>query len=371
MSKTFLQYSGSWAPKLYPAGNKKRSTYTTSGCGPCSTAALVYNVNASTTPLTTGGYSSSIGGATQGGATYHSTINKIINHFGMVSKEVGTMSAFFSEMKKGDAWGVLLFRAGKGPTGIKFTSGGHYMSATAYKYESGRHYVYLRDSGKRGHTGWYHYGQFKGLIKKAWIVRKKQTPKPAPAPAPKEPTATEKAINGAVEFAKALAASSAYGYKRFDSTDHACPICHPKTKVKGFNCIGLVAACYGHGAKDKTVLANCTKSNGSALGNNATLTEVTEASWKKKNGPNWTMISNGGAKNGASIPQEKLQKGDVLIGYDTKGKYKHTMIYIGGGKLIDAVSSGTKANQIAERSYQTRLKQMRITRAFRYQIKEG
>lgn len=363
MSKTFLQYSGSWAKKLYPSGNKKKSTYTTSGCGPCSTGAIVYNINNSTTPLTTGNYSSSIGGATQGGATYHSTINKIFAHFGMIPKEVGTMSAFFSEMKKGDAWGVLLFRAGKGPTGIKFTSGGHYMSATAYKYENGRHYVYLRDSGKRGHTGWYHYGQFKGLIKKAWVIRKKSEPKKEPTP---EKTPNQKAIEAAVAYAKSLAANNTYGYKHYDKTDHMCPICHPKTKVKGFNCIGLVAACFAHGAGDRTILNNCNKNNGSALGNNATLTEVTEASWRKKNGASWTMISSGSAKNSKSLDVSKLKAGDVLIGYDTKGKYKHTMIYIGDGKLVDAKSSGAKADQIGIRNYSSRATNMRISRAFRY-----
>lgn len=362
MSKTFLQYKGSWASKLYPTGNKKKSTYKTSGCGVCAAASIIYNVNPKITPLEVGKYSSSIGGATPGGATYHSTINKLFAHYGMNSYEVGTMPAFFSEMgKPEDTWGVLLFKAGKGKTGITFTSGGHYISATAYKYVKGEHYVYLRDSGLRGHIGWYRYKDFQGLIKKAWIVRKK---KAAPVKTP-----TEVAIDGAIAFGKKIANDNSFGYKKFDSTDHACPVCHPSTKVKGYNCIGFVAACYGHGAKDPKVLANCKANNGSALGNNATLTNVTLESWRKKNGDNWDMVTNGGAKNGKSIPVIDLKKGDVLIGFDTKGKYKHTMLYIGGGKLLDAVSSGNKSNHIAERDYSMRIKSMRITRAFRYNLR--
>lgn len=363
MSFTFLQYDKRWASKLYPKGNKKKSTMKTSGCYNCAMADIEYNHNPKILPTDIADYSSSIGGATQGGATYHSTVFKGGKHYGWNVIECAKMSDFLNRMKKGDCWGMLIFRSGtKG--GIKWTSGGHYLTVTSFRKADE---LYCRDSGLRKHIGWYSYTKhMQGLIKNAYIFYDaKETPTELPTEMPTK-TPNEKAIDGAVAFGKSIANSNIYGYKKYDSTDHACPICHTKTKVKGFNCIGFVASCFAHGAGDKKILANCKANNGSALGNNVTLTSVTEESWKKKCGNDWKMITNGGAKNGKDIPTSSLKKGDILIGYDSKGKYKHTMLYIGSGKLLDAVSSGSKANQIAERSYSTRCNAMCITRAFRY-----
>lgn len=379
MSVTFKQYDKKWAKHKYPLNNKKGSTMSSSGCAPTSCASIIVNKYPNITPVQVADYSSSIGGATAGGATYHWAIPKIFKHYGMECIEVTKMSSVFSYMQK-DCWAILLFRGGsKG--GITWTKGGHYISATAIKISNGRHVLYMRDSGQRNHVGWYTYEtQMKGLIKKAWIIKpiKKATPSPTTTPTPTAmPTNTaptpvsvktpnQKAIEGAVAYAKQIANNNTYGYKRYDSTDHMCPICHPKTKVKGFNCIGLVAACFAHGAGDKKILANCKANNGSALGNNATLTKVTLDSWRKKNGNSWIMITNGGKKNGADISTSKLKAGDVLIGYNSKGKYQHTMLYIGGGQIVDAVSSGGKSSQISIHNYSTRAKSLRITRAFRY-----
>lgn len=359
MSYTFLQYDKRWATHLYPLKNKKKSNMKTSGCYPTSFADIEYNHNPNITPAMVADYCSSIGGATQGGATYHTTPPKVGKHYGWVCIEISTMSEFLKRMKKGDCWGTLLFDKGS-RNGVKWTSGGHYITTTAIR---GADELYMRDSGLRKHIGWYSYSKFmKGLIKKAWLY---YDAKEMPTELPTE-TPNEKAIDAAIAFGKSIANSNIYGYKKYDSTDHACPICHTKTKVKGFNCIGFVASCFAHGAGDAKMLANCKANNGSALGNNATLTSVTVESWRKKCGKDWKMITNGGAKNGKDIPTSSLKKGDILIGYDSKGKYKHTMLYIGSGKLLDAVSSGSKANQIAERSYSTRCKAMCITRAFRY-----
>lgn len=361
MSFTFLQYVGAWANHLYPTGNKKKSTYATSGCGTCMLADIIYNVNPNITPEIVGKYISSIGGATPGGATYHWAIKKTAEHFGLHCKEIGTMSEYRKIMTANDYWGGLLFDKGT-RGGIKWTAGGHYIANTAIKNND---LLYMRDSGKRKHIGWYSYSKhIKGLIKKAWVFWIDNNQKPAPA----QPTLTanQKAINAAVQFAKDTANNNKYGYKVYNKTDHKCPICHPSTKVKGFNCIGFVAACFAHGAGDSRLLANCKNNNGSALGNNATLTNVTLTSWRKKNGAKWEMITNGGARNGKDIAASKLKAGDVLIGYNRSGKYQHTMLYIGNGKIIDAVSSGSKPGQISQHDYATRCKSLYITRAFRY-----
>lgn len=211
MSKTFLQYVGAWAPHLYPKGNKKKSTYATSGCATCMLAAIIYNVNPNITPEIVGNYISSIGGATAGGATYHSAIKKTAEHFGVSCKEIGTMSEFLKLMKTGNYWGGLLFRSGS-RSGVRWTSGGHYIAATDAR---GTDSLYMRDSGKRKHIGWYSYNKhMKGLIKKAWVFwAPKSTPKPTPAPAPKKPsTIVEATSSGSYAVKKrAFYSNDTYG----------------------------------------------------------------------------------------------------------------------------------------------------------------
>ena len=165
----------------------------------------------------------------------------------------------------------------------------------------------------------------------------------------------------AVEWARSIAKNGGYTYKKWNDKDRKtklCPICHNLTgKYKGWNCIGFCSAAYYHGAGMK-VTCSC-----SGLGTDGFYTDVTEASWKKRNGNNWEMISNGGSKGGADIPTSKLLPGDNLICYDTKGKFHHTAIYTGNGKYIDCTNSSK--NHIAERSYTTLTKKYQVTRAFR------
>ena len=380
----FKQYDSRWASKRYPTWGTGTMKYC--GCGPTTAAIVISSVDKNITPYKCAQELSKMkNGVTKGGATYLWALKKLLENHGFVVEKHTNMSKFFAAMKRTDreTYGICDVWGTK--NGVTWVSGGksngHYVPFTSIK---GSVSVWIKDPGLRKHTGWYDYNRYlSGHIKLedgfyAMTVYHpstvKKTPIPTPVPPKEEPkppqvvekTPNQKAIEAAVDYAKSLATNNTYGYKHYDKTDHMCPICHPKTKVKGFNCIGLVAACFAHGAGDKTLLANCNKNNGSALGNNATLTEVTEASWRKKNGSNWTMISSGSAKNSKSLDVSKLKTGDVLIGYDTKGKYKHTMIYIGGGKIVDAKSSGAKADQIGIRNYSSRATNMRISRAFRY-----
>lgn len=178
--------------------------------------------------------------------------------------------------------------------------------------------------------------------------------------------ANKKAINKAVQYSKKLADNNKFRYKNYGETDHACPICHKKTKVKGFNCIGFPTACFAHGAGDPKMLRNCRKNNGAGLGNNYTLNHNIKANWLNHNGKNWKYITNHGKLGGKSIAQSRLKAGDILLGYDKYGNYKHTMMYIGNGKIRDARSSGTKAKQISVHTYKSACQILHITRAFRY-----
>lgn len=204
MSFTFFQFDKRWASHLYPLKNKKKSTMKTSGCCPTSMADIIYNLEKNILPPKVADYSSSIGGATQGGASYHSTPMKLANHYGLKGREIGTMSEFLKLMKTGKYWGLLLFKAGS-RGGVKWTSGGHYIACTDFK---GTDSLYMRDSGARKHIGWYSYNKhMKGLIKKAWVFEPAK-PVVAPKPVETKPVETKPAVKKAYKIVEASSSGS-------------------------------------------------------------------------------------------------------------------------------------------------------------------
>lgn len=105
------------------------------------------------------------------------------------------------------------------------------------------------------------------------------------------PTDPKKAA-AAVAWARKIAKNGGYTYKHWKNNDKKtklCPICHPslKGKYKGWNCIGFVTAAYFHGAGMKNLTCSC-----SGLGTDGFFTKVTLASWKKRNGNDWTIVTN-------------------------------------------------------------------------------
>lgn len=166
------------------------------------------------------------------------------------------------------------------------------------------------------------------------------------------------AAKAAVKWALAIAKSGKYGYKKWSKkkNTHLCPICH-KGSGNGWNCIGFVTAAYHHGARLPIECSN------KGLGTDGFFTKVTLESWRKRNGKNWSIITNGGGKGGADIPASKLIAGDVLICYDKKGKFHHIAMYVGDGKYIDCTN--TSKDHIAVRPYTKLTGKYHVTRAFR------
>lgn len=197
---------------------------------------------------------------------------------------------------------------------------------------------------------------------RAKTYKKAVKPTTKPATKPTGPQPSEKALK-AVAWAKKIAASKAYTYKKWNNKNKKtkqCPICHKLTgKYKGWNCIGFVSAAWYHGAGLKKIECSC-----KGIGTDSFFTKVTLASWTKRNGPGWTMITNGGGKGGADIPASKLIPGDVVICYDSKGKFHHVVLYIGDSKYIDCTN--TSSNHIAARPYSHICGKYHVTRAFRY-----
>lgn len=181
--------------------------------------------------------------------------------------------------------------------------------------------------------------------------------KDEPKPKPKKTTAEK-----IVAWAKKIAKDGTYHYKKWNSKDKAtqiCPICNKqKEPYHGWNCIGFVSAADYHGGGLKNIECSC-----KGLGDDNFFTKVTLGSWKKRNGENWKMISNGGSKGGASIKADRLKAGDNVICYDGNGKFKHIVVYIGDGKYID--STGSAKPNIGIREYSALTKKYHCTRAFR------
>lgn len=191
-------------------------------------------------------------------------------------------------------------------------------------------------------------------------------------PVSKKPSVTKKPITPTkitrvekgVAWAKAIAKSGKYTYKKWKDKDKKtkmCPICHPslKGKYKGWNCIGFVSAVLHHGMGLKNIECSC-----KGIGTSGFLTKVTLASWQKRNGKDWAIITNGGEKGGADIPAAKLRAGDVVLCYDSKGNFHHVVLFTGNSKYIDCTNTSKK--HIAERPYSRITKKYHVTRAFRY-----
>lgn len=162
---TYKQADSRWGKKNYNGS----STMATAGCGPTACAMIAYGVDGKTTPLDTMKFMQSHGYAIRNNGTAWNGIPACLKAFGVQSVQEATTMARCWELMKNGYVGVFLFRAGS-RGGVTWTTSGHYVAVTGYKYENGKHYVYTRDSGGRNHTGWYAYETtMKGLIPRIWL----------------------------------------------------------------------------------------------------------------------------------------------------------------------------------------------------------
>ena len=162
---TYKQADSRWGKKNYNGS----SSMATAGCGPTACAMIAYGIDGKTTPLDTMKYMQKHGYAIRNNGTAWNGIPACLKAFGLENvQEVAKMEKVWELMSKGYV-GVFLFRGGS-RGGITWTTAGHYIAVTGYKYQNGKHYIYTRDSGGRNHTGWYAYETtMKGLIPKIWL----------------------------------------------------------------------------------------------------------------------------------------------------------------------------------------------------------
>jgi len=184
-SMWFNQFDPRWSRKAY-AGR----TMAASGCGPTAIANIVSSKHDSVTPAVVADWLTSHGYASNGNGTYWSGIKAALDAYGCPATQHSSMQPFFDEMAKGNRWGVILFRAGT-RGGVTWTGGGHFVAIVkGYEYRNGKHYLYVSDSGSRGHDGWYTYeDHMRGLIPTLWscVVDSSSAPVPTPNPNPPVP----------------------------------------------------------------------------------------------------------------------------------------------------------------------------------------
>ena len=191
--KNYKQADSRWGSKNYNGS----STMAAAGCGPTACAIIISKINPKITPVDTMKYMQTHGDAKHktfalyGQGTAWNGIKACLAHFGCQdAHEVNvntSMSEVWKQMKKGYV-GVFLF------DGMPWTTQGHYVAVTGYKYENGKHYVYTRDPGSRNRTGWYAYETtMRGRVPKVWLCKAvvekpKDPPKDKPAAdTPQEP----------------------------------------------------------------------------------------------------------------------------------------------------------------------------------------
>lgn len=149
----YRQYDNAWANDPYPYGGDNMAN---SGCGPTSIANILANsIKPNITPHDTGVYMNSKGYAIANCGSTWAGITETLKHFGVESTfAAGPSASKVFELMNGYKYSILLFGAGT-QGGVTWTAGGHFVAATDYKVEGGKHWFFTRDSGGRKNDGWH------------------------------------------------------------------------------------------------------------------------------------------------------------------------------------------------------------------------
>lgn len=178
-TQIFKQYSGPWASLPFPGGG---TNVKGAGCGLCSVTHVIIEDDRYKNYTPTDVQPYMVKWAVRDAGLIHEGIPDSLKHYGMENvKEFGrnaTMNDIFTELNKGSRKGVILFYkcdsrgntiASVGPDGTYWTGGGHFIGFADYKVENGKHWFYMKDSGKRNHDGWYSYeNSMRGCVWKVW-----------------------------------------------------------------------------------------------------------------------------------------------------------------------------------------------------------
>ena len=164
----YRQADSRWAKLPYPVA---AYSFGGNGCGACSVLHCIIEMAkySKWTPANVQPYMKQF--ATYGNGTTWAGITEALKYYGLKDvKTVAAMSQLWPELSKGGRAGVLLMGSKRGPDGTIWTTGGHYIAYTDYKYENSKHWFYIKDSGFRHHDGWWCYEKsLKGDVVQVWV----------------------------------------------------------------------------------------------------------------------------------------------------------------------------------------------------------
>lgn len=111
--------------------------------------------------------------ASNGDGLFWSAPPKMMSHYGMTEvMEHATMSTLWKELEKGDRVAFYIMDNDLGGSKkVSWTKGKHCVVSVAYKFENGKHYVYMKDSNSSSdlRNGWISYEEcFRNSVFKVW-----------------------------------------------------------------------------------------------------------------------------------------------------------------------------------------------------------
>jgi hypothetical protein len=197
MNKTkFMQTDSRWGGLGYP---KKPWYIRNCGCGEVSIANCIIEMEQykNYTPATIQPYCKQYA-APNGDGTYWSGIPKMMSHYGLTEvKEHATMAPLWKELAKGNRVAIYLMGSRRGGSkGVHWTSGGHFVCSVDYKYQNGKHYVYVKDSYSNSslRNGWISYEEnMRNDVLKVWSGKLNSKKPSAPTTTP---TDSKLAVDG-------------------------------------------------------------------------------------------------------------------------------------------------------------------------------
>lgn len=167
----YMQTDSRWGGLGYP---KAPYYIRNCGCGECAIANIIVETDkyANATPKTIQPYCKQYADP-KGNGTYWSGIPAMLKHYGLTEvKEHATMPPLWTELAKGNRVAVYLMGSRlAGSKKVRWTSSGHFVCSTGYKYENGKHYVYVKDSYSNSNlrNGWITYeDNMRNDILKVW-----------------------------------------------------------------------------------------------------------------------------------------------------------------------------------------------------------
>ena len=170
----YKQYDTRWAKLGYP-----KAPHYIKDCG-CGEVAICNSIVKSfrfreETPKTIQPYCKQFA-APNGDGTYFAGIPKMLKHYGFTEvMEHETMAPLWKELKKGSRVAIYLMGSNPGGSkGVHWTSGGHFVCSTNYKYENGKHMLLVKDSYSESklRNGWISYkDNMRGAVLRVWSAK--------------------------------------------------------------------------------------------------------------------------------------------------------------------------------------------------------